>query len=111
MKDVKGSCIRCRILRKKCLEIVMGPRPDGNLCIAPAFHSTQVDIYGPFDSFSNANKKATIKIWFVVFYCTATGDVDVKLMDDYPTDAFILAFIHFTCHYGYPFSLHPDPDS
>ena len=111
VKDVKRSCIRCRILRKKRLEVVMGPRPDGNLCIAPAFHSTQVDICGPFDSFSNANKRATVKIWFVVFCCTATGAVDVKLMDDYSTDAFILAFIRFSCRYGYPCSLLPDPGS
>lgn len=111
VKDIKRSCIRCRILRKKRLEVVMGPRHDGNLCIAPAFHSTQVDICGPFDSFSNANKRATVKIWFVVLCCIATGAVDIKIMEDYSTDAFILAFIRFSCRYGYPCSLLPDPGS
>ena len=66
VKDIKLSCIRCRILRKKRLEVVMGPKHDGNLCIAPAFHTTQVDICGSFDSFSNANKRAKVKLWFVV---------------------------------------------
>ena len=40
VKDIKRSCIRCRILRKKRLEVVMGPKHEGNLCIAPAFHTT-----------------------------------------------------------------------
>ena len=71
VKDIKRCCIRCRILRKKRLEVVMGPKHDGNLCIAPAFHTTQVDICGPHESFSNANKRAKVKIWFVVF-CFST---------------------------------------
>ena len=111
VKDIKRSCIRCRILRKKRLEVVMGPKHDGNLCIAPAFHTTQVDICGPLESFSNANKRARVKLWLVVFCCSATGAVDIKVMDDYSTDAFILAFIRFSCRYGYPCSLLPDPGS
>ena len=111
VKDIKLSCIRCRILRKKRLEVVMGPKHDGNLCIAPAFHTTQVDICGHFDSFSNVNKRAKVKLWFVVFCCSATGAVDIKVMDDYSTDAFVLAFIRFSCRFGYPCSLLPDPGS
>ena len=111
VKDIKLSCIRCRILRKKRLEVVMGPKHDGNLCIAPAFHTNQVDICGSFDSFSNANKRAKVKLWFVVFCCSATGAVDIKVMEDYSTDAFILAFIRFSCRDGYPCSLLPDPGS
>ena len=111
VKDIKRCCIRCRILRKKRLEVVMGPKHDGNLCIAPAFHTTQVDICGPHESFSNANKRAKVKIWFVVFCCSATGAVDIEVMEDYSADAFCLAFIRFSCRYGYPSSLLPDPGS
>ena len=97
VKGIKLSCIRCRILRKKRLEVVMGPKHDGNLYIAPAFHTTQVDICGHFDSFSNVNERAKVKLWLVVFCCSATGAVDIKVMDDYSTDSFILAFIRFSC--------------
>ena len=108
IKDMKKACIRCRILNKKAVKVMMGPKHDSNLCIAPAFHSTQVDLCGPFDSFSNTNKRATVKIWLVVFCCSATGSVDGKVMEDYSTDAFILAFIRFSCRYGYPKNLLPD---
>ena len=46
-----------------------------------------------------------------MFCCSATGAVDIKIMEDYSTDAFILAFIRFSCRYGYPCSLLPDPGS
>ena len=46
-------------------------------------------------------------LWFFCFSTT----VDLKVMEDYSTDSFILAFIRFACRYGYPSSLYPDPGS
>ena len=76
----------------------MGPKHDSNLCIALAFYTTQVDICGPFESYSNANKGARINIWLVV------QAVACKVTDDYTTDVFILAFIRFSSRYGYSYS-------
>ena len=108
---MKSACERCRFLLKNEVKVAMGPKDSSNLCIAPAFYNTQVDLCGPFDSYSNVNKRATIKIWFVVFCCSTTGAVDVRVMEDYSTDSFILAFIRFSCRYGYPLNLYPDAGS
>ena len=108
LKNLKNSCPRCRALEKKLLEVAMGPKPESMLCIAPAFHNSQVDICGPFDSFSNSNKRAKVKVWFSVFCCCTTGAVDCKVMEDYSSDSFVLAFIRFACRYGYPCNLYPD---
>ena len=108
IKDLKNACVRCRVLQKKAVRAMMGPRHDSNLCIAPAFHTTQVDICGPFDSYSSVYKKGGTKIWIVVFCCTATSAVDCKIMGDYSTDSFVLAFIRFSCRYGFPKNLFPD---
>ena len=89
----------------------MGPIQDVNLCIAPVFYSSQVDICGPFSAYSNANKRATIKIWFVVFCCCVTGAIDCLIMEDYSTDSFLLAFTRFACRFGYPKRLLPDEGS
>ena len=89
----------------------MGPKDPSNICIAPPFYNTQVDICGPYDSYSNSNKRAKVKVWFVIFCCCATGAVDAKLMEDYSTDSFLLAFIRFSCRYGYPHKLYPDSGS
>ena len=89
----------------------MGPISSDNLCIAPAFYISQVDIFGPFNSYSNVNKRTSIKIWFVIFCCCATGAVDIKVTEDYSTSSFILAFIRFSCKVGYPKKLLPDAGS
>ena len=41
--------------------------PCKNLTIAPAFYYRQVDLFGPYNVYSIANKRATVKIWFVIF--------------------------------------------
>ena len=108
IKNLKKACPKCRALEKKLIEVSMGPKPESSLCVAPAFHNTQVDLCGPFESFSNSNKKARVKIWFSVFCCSTTGAVDCKVMTSYSTDSFVLAFIRFSCRYGYPCNLYPD---
>ena len=89
----------------------MGPKSNYNFCIAPPFYISQVDLFGPFSSYSFANKRATIKVWFVIFVCCTMGAVDVRVTEDYTTEAFILGFIRFSCKVGYPRKLLPDaPD-
>ena len=108
VKSLRKACHKCRALEKKLIEVSMGPKPESALCIAPAFYNTQVDICGPYESYSNSNKRAKVKIWFVVFCCSTTGAVDCQVMEDYSTDSFVLAFICFACRYGYPCNLYPD---
>ena len=111
VKSIKKGCAKCRILHKKGLEIAMGPVSGHNLKIAPPFYICQVDICGPFSAFSPANKRATVKVWFVVFCCTVTCAVDCRVMDDYSADAFLMAFERFSCRFSYPKLVLPDPGS
>ena len=109
--SIKFGCKRCRTLNKKSIAVAMGPVQDVNLCIAPAFYASQVDVFGPFKAFSIANKRAVIKVWFLIFCCCTTGAIDIKTMEDYSTDSFALGFIRFSCRFGYPRYLLPDPGS
>ena len=105
------DCARCRALNKKAIDVAMGPKSCENLTIAPAFYNCQVDICGPNNAYSNANKRATVKVWFVIFCCCVTGAIDIKVTEDYSTEAFILAFIRFSCKVGFPRKLLPDAGS
>ena len=111
VKGIKRSCTECRILHKKGVRVAMGQIGENNLTIAPAFYQSQVDICGPFSAYSPANKRATLKVYFVVFCCTTTGAVDCRVMEDYTADAFILSFIRFSSRFGYPKTLMPDEGS
>ena len=109
--SIKDGCKRCRALSKKSIDVAMGPIQDVNLCIAPAFYACQIDIFGPFKTYSSANKRATLKVWFLIFCCTTTGAIDIRAMEDYSTDSVVLAYIRMSCRYGYPKYVLPDAGS
>ena len=46
VKKIRINCERCWYLRKKVLDVGMGPVSKYNLTIAPAFYATQADICG-----------------------------------------------------------------
>ena len=101
VRMVGKACERCRYLRMRTLNVSMGPA-SGHLTIAPVFYVSQVDIVGPFSSYSPHNKRNTVKIYLVVFCCVSTSTVGIRVMEDYATDAFIQAFIRQSCEVGYP---------
>ena len=111
VKDFKDQCTRCRYLRKRAIDVAMGPKSCENLCVAPPFYNSQVDLFGPYNSYHNVNKRATSKIWFVIFCCCVTGAVDIKVAEDYTTTSFVLAFLRFSCKVGFPRKLMPDAGS
>ena len=111
VKKIKKECVKCRIIHKKGVRAAMGPVGNNNLKVAPAFYYCQVDICGPFSAYSPVNKRASLKVWFVVFCCTVTGAVDCRVMENYTADSFVLAFSRFACRYGYPKVVMPDEGS
>ena len=102
VRYVRKNCIRCKMILKRTLNVSMSPVSPYQLKIAPAFYATQTDIAGPFNSFSLHSKRTTVKVWMVVFCCTATTTTSIKIMEDCGTMAFIQAFIRFACEVGYP---------
>ena len=108
VKSIKKLCAKCRLLHKKGVKVAMGPVSDDSLRIAPPFFVSQVDICGHFSAYSPANKRATLKVWVVVFCCSVTGAVDCRVMEDYSADGFLMSFSRFACRFGYPKKLLPD---
>ena len=49
-----------------------------------------------------------VNIWLVVFCCCTTGAISIKVVEDYPTSSFLLAFIRFSSAYDYPKCLLPE---
>ena len=111
VKRIRRSCTRCRYIEKQKIQVEMGKVSLSSITIAPAFFNTQVDLAGPFVSFSNVYKRKSIKIWLTVFICTTTSTTAIKVMDDYSSPAFIQAFTRFACDSGYPNTLYVDRGS
>ena len=81
--SVKKRCKKCRVLNKTSIEVAMGPIQVVNFSIAPPFFACQLDIMGPLNAFSVANKRATIKVWLLIFCCCTTGAKDIRVIEDY----------------------------
>ena len=63
VSQLRKECPRCHYLRKRYIDVVMGPISSDNLCIAPTFYFSRVDIFGPYNSYSNINKRVISKIF------------------------------------------------
>ena len=111
LKLVRRRCTRCRYILKRTVEVQMGPKPRYQLCVAPPFYYTQVDLCGHFRAYSIHNKRTTIKVWITTFVCCTTGMCNLKIMEGYDTTQFLLAFTRFACEVGYPKLLLPDEGS
>ena len=111
VKAFRENCKRCRYLLKRTIEVEMSPASRNQLCIAPAFYVTQIDLCGPFSAYSKHNKRTTIKVWIVAFVCCTTGMTNLKIMEGYGTTEFLLAFTRFSCEVGCPKFVLPDEGS
>ena len=111
VKSVRKNCKRCRYILKRTVEVIMGPTSKDQLCVAPPFFITQVDIDGPYKAYSVHNKRATIKVYISTFVCCTTGMTCLKLMESYDTVQFLLAFSRFACELGFPKKLLVDEGS
>lgn len=109
VKKIKQSCVRCCYIKKKTVSVSMGKILDHNI-IAPAFYLCQIDLAGPFKSYSNHYRRQ-IKVWMIIFCCTTTSATSIKMMDDYSSNAFMQAFTRFSCQFGYPKRLLVDSGS
>ena len=55
VKRYGKNCTRCRVLNKNVVKVL-------HRRTAPAFCRTQVDLFGPFDSYDLTSKRKTVKI-------------------------------------------------
>ena len=111
VKSIKKNCKRCRYILKRTAEVIMGPTSKDQLCVAPPFYITQVDLCGPFKAYSVHNKRATIKIYICTFVCCTTGMTTLKIMESYDAVQFLNAFSRFSCELGFPKKLLIDEGS
>ena len=81
-KKIKTQCERYRYLRKKFIDVEMGPISKHSIAIAPVFYATQVDICSPFKAYSVHHKRTTIKIRLIVYGYISTSKTNIKVMDD-----------------------------
>ena len=110
-KKIIRSCIRCRYIRKSLQMQKMAILPESIQVQAPPFTNIGLDLCGPHVVKAMTNKRATMKVWIVIFLCLNTKAVSIELAPGYSTQDFLMAY---TCHVstrGVPVLVHSDRGS
>ncbi|XP_071954191.1 uncharacterized protein [Antedon mediterranea] len=108
VKSIKYHCVTCRRFEKNTAAQKMGPLPITRLKPSPPWMYIGVDLFGPFTTRGEVNKRARGKAYGVVFDCFVTRAVYIDIATDYSTDAFLQVFRKFVSLRGYPKEVYSD---
>ena len=117
-RELGDGCARCEKLRKKFLDVAMGPVGDEQLMIAPAFWIAMVDIFGPCNIFVPGHSMATrgrqpidVKCYVLVFVCPTTKLVNMQVIESKSADGIGDGINRLGCEIGIPSFVLTDQDS
>ena len=111
LRSIRYNCIDCRKMAEKCEEQMMGLLPNARLNPAPAWTNTTLDLFGPFVTRGEVNKRSRGKAYGLILTCAASRAVHVDLLVDYSTDGFLQGFRRFMALRGSPSNVYSDPGS
>ena len=102
-RKIVQACVYCRAKHSKLQTQQMGALPAERLSMGSRpFQSVCLDLLGPTLVRAMTNKRATMKVWPIIFVCQSTGAVHAEVMHDYGTQAFLLQWSRFTAVRGVP---------
>ena len=117
-KELGEQCIRCRMKRKKYLEVPMGPISDHQLRVCPPFWAAQADIFGPIQVYVPGFEKNTrnrnvlqAKCWVLVFVCPVTRLTNIQVIEKSDNSGMIDGVTRLSCEVGVPKFILVDDDS
>ena len=77
----------------------------------PPFSNIGLDLCGPLLVHAMTNKRATMKVWNVIFVCLNTKAVTMYLAPGYATKDFFLAYNSHISDHGLPTNVYSDKGS
>ena len=86
----------------------MADLPDELQHPCPPFTNVGVDLCGPLVVKAMTNKRASMKVWHVLFVCLNTKALSMYLAPGYSTKDFFIAYNSFTSDRGHPNLVHSD---
>ena len=117
-KELGEQCVRCRMKRKRYLEMPMGPISDHQLRVCPPFWATQADLFGPvqvyvpgFTKNTRNRKVLEAKCWVMVFVCPVTRLTNIQVIEKSDNSGMVDGLTRLSCEVGVPKFVMVDEDS
>ena len=117
-REIGEECSKCAMIRKKYLEVVMGPVSDFQLTICPPFHAAFCDLDGPYNVFVPGHERVTrnksvlnAKAWIMTFACPVTKMLNLQVIETKSADGVVEGLSRLGCEQGFPKYLLLDQES
>ena len=117
-RKISEECVKCSMIRKKYLEVVMGPVSEHQLSISPAFYSAFCDLDGPyrvlvpgFEKQTRARNVTTSKVWIMTFVCPMSKLCNMQVIESKSSDGILEGLTRLGCETGFPKYLLLDRES
>ena len=108
-REIGEECSKCRIVRKKFLDVLMGPVSDHQLTICPPFYAAYCDLDGPYRVYVPGHERETrhrrvveAKTWILSFACPVSKLINLQVVESKSADGVLDGLTRLGCEQGFP---------
>ena len=116
-RELGEECFRCKMKRKRFIEVSMGPISQHQLAIAPPMWAAQLDLFGPCTVYvpghereTRARKSLATEVHVMVFACPVTRIVNLQVIEGSNAGCILDGITRLSCEIGIPKYLLIDGD-
>ena len=117
-REISEECSKCKMIRKKHIDAVMGPVSDHQLTISPPFFTAFCDLDGPYTVFVPGHERETknikvqsCKVYIMTFTCPVSKLINLQVIESKSADGVLEGLTRLRCEHGFPKYLLLDQDS
>ena len=117
-REISDECAKCSMIRRKYIEVIMGPVSDHQLTISPPFYAAFCDLDGPYDIFvpghereTRSKKVLSAKAYIMSFACPVTKLLNLQVIESKSADGVLEGLTRLGCEQGFPKYLLLDQES
>ena len=108
-REIGEECSKCKIIRKKYLDVVMGPVSDHQLTVCPPFYAAYCDLDGPYKVYVPGHERVTrhrnvveAKTWILSFACPVSKLINLQVIESKSADGVLDGLTRLGCEHGFP---------
>ena len=108
-REISEECAKCKMRRKKHIEVVMGPISEHQLTISPPFFAAFCDLDGPYNLFVPGHERETrnskvlnAKVYIMTFACPVSKLVNLQVIESKSADGVLEGLTRLGCEHGFP---------
>ena len=108
-REIGDECAKCSKLRRKYIDVVMGPVSDHQLTICPPFYAAYIDLDGPYRVYVPGHERETrsrkvmaAKTWILSFACPVSKLINLQVIESKSSAGVLDGLTRFGCEHGFP---------